>query len=124
MGEAPGPAEKLNSTDAAAVEQQSLTLKVNPEIFVKNVKAQASNSLLSATNDYTDVLLELLRTEGVDCNPPHGIAFNTRTGEITTRNTPDQLEIFRQVIEQLNRSDGHVRTAVGRQSPPQTPCSD
>jgi len=32
--------------------------------------------------------------------------FNTKTGEITTQNTPEALEIFRQVIEQLNRPDG------------------
>jgi beta-lactamase regulating signal transducer with metallopeptidase domain len=106
MGEAPGPVEKSISTDLAEVQQQSLTLKVNPEIFIRNVEAQASNSLLSPTNDYTVVLLDLLRTEGVDCAPPNGIAFNHRTGEITTQNTTDKLEIFRQVIEQLNRTDG------------------
>lgn len=107
MGEAPAPAERPDSTEIPAVEQQSLTLKVDPDIFVKNVEAQAAASLLTSTNDYTAILLELLRTEGVDCTPPHGIAFNTRTGEITTQNTPDQLEIFRQVIGQLNRPDGH-----------------
>jgi beta-lactamase regulating signal transducer with metallopeptidase domain len=106
MGEAPGPAEEFNSTAVAAVEPQSLTLKVNPEVFIQNVKAQAANCLLSPTNDYTVILLDLLRTEGVDCTPPNGIAFNTRTGEITTQNTPDKLDIFRQVIEQLNRTDG------------------
>jgi beta-lactamase regulating signal transducer with metallopeptidase domain len=106
MGEAPGPPEKSNAMDAAEVAQQSLTLKVNPEVFIQNVKAQATQSLLSPTNDYTVILLELLRTEGVDCAPPNGIAFDTRTAQITTQNTPDKLEIFRQVIEQLNRTDG------------------
>jgi len=113
MGEAPGPAEKLNSTDAVAVEQQSLTVKVNPEIFIQNVKAQAAKSLLSPTNDYTVILLDLLRSEGVDCTPPHGIAFNTRTGEITTQNTPDKLDVFRRVIEQLNRADGVCKLPLG-----------
>jgi beta-lactamase regulating signal transducer with metallopeptidase domain len=106
MGEAPGPAEKSIAMDAAAVTEQSLTLKVNPAVFIQNVKAQAAQSLLSPTNDYTSILLDLLRTEGVECTPPNGIVFNTRSGEITTQNTPDKLEIFRQVIEQLNRSDG------------------
>ena len=113
MGEAPGPVEQLNPTDAAVVEPQSLTLKVNPEIFIQNVKAQATQSLLSPTNDYTVILLDLLRSEGVDCTPPNGIAFNTRTGEITAQNTPDKLEIFRQVIEQLNRADGHCELPLG-----------
>jgi beta-lactamase regulating signal transducer with metallopeptidase domain/type II secretory pathway component GspD/PulD (secretin) len=106
MGEAPAPAEQLNSSETAAVAQQSLTLKVNPEVFIKNVKAQAAQSLRSPTNDYTVILLDLLRTEGVDCAPPNGIKFNTHTGEITMQNTPDNLEIFREVIEQLNRTDG------------------
>jgi len=106
MGEAPSPAEKLSATDAPAVEQQSLTVTVNPETFIRNVKAQAAKSLLSPTNDYTVILQDLLRSEGVDCAPPNGIKFNTHTGEITTQNTPDKLEIFRQVIEQLNRADG------------------
>jgi beta-lactamase regulating signal transducer with metallopeptidase domain len=106
MGEASAPAEKLASNDAAAVEQSSLMLKVNPEIFIRNIKAQATKSMLVPTNDYTAILLDVLRAEGVDCVPPNGIAFNTGTGEITTQNTPDKLEIFRQVIGQLNRADG------------------
>jgi len=106
MGEKPAPAEKPAAIGSTAVEEQSLTVKVNPEIFIRNVKAQAGKYLLAPTNDYTDILLDALRSEGVDCNPPHGLAFNTKTGEITTQNTPDKLEVFRQVMEQLNRADG------------------
>ena len=86
---------------------------MNPEIFIQNVKAQAAKSLLSPTNDYTVILLGLLRSEGVDCTPPHGIAFNTRTGEITTQNTPDKLDVFRRVIEQLNRADRVCKLPLG-----------
>src|SRR5579859_8105712 len=113
MGEAPGPAPASSATDTTAVELQSLTLKVDPDIFKKNVKAQAAKSLLSPTNDYTVILLDLLRGEGVDCGPSNGIAFNTRTGEITTQNTPARLEIFRRVIEQLNRADGICELPLG-----------
>ncbi|MGA9779840.1 MAG: M56 family metallopeptidase [Limisphaerales bacterium] len=113
MGEAPSPAEQSDSTNVPAVEQQSLTLKLDPDIFIRNVKAQAAKSLLSATNDYTVILLDLLRGEGVDCVPPNGIAFNTQTGEITTQNTPARLEIFRRVIEQLNRANGICELPLG-----------
>ena len=105
MGEATTSADKQSVAQAAQPEQ-TLTVKVNPEVFIKNVKAQAGLYLHNTTNDYTDVLLDILRGEGVDCTPPHGLAFNTKTGEITTQNTPEALEIFRQVIEQLNRPDG------------------
>ena len=106
MGDKPAPAEKAFAIAPDAVEEQSLTVKVDPEIFIRNVKAQAKNDMYSTNGDYTDILLDILRCDGVDCTPPHGLAFNTRTGEITTQNTPEQLEIFRQVIEQLNRADG------------------
>ncbi|HKW29280.1 MAG TPA: M56 family metallopeptidase [Verrucomicrobiae bacterium] len=113
MGEAPGPAPASSAIDATAVQPESLTLKVDPGIFKKNVKAQAAQSLLSPTNDYTVILLDLLRGEGVYCGPSNGIAFNTRTGEITTENTPARLEIFRRVIEQLNRADGICELPLG-----------
>jgi len=106
MGEGPAPVKKPSAIATPAIEEQSLTVKVNPEIFIRNVKAQAGKYLLAPTNDYTDILLEALRSEGLDCNPPHGLAFNTKTGEITMQNTPDKLEVFRLVIEQLNRADG------------------
>ena len=106
MGEGPAPVEKISAIAAAAVEEQSLTVKVNPENFIRNVKAQAAKYLLSPTNDYTTILVEALVNEGLDCSPPHGLAFNNKAGEITTQNTPEKLEAFRQVIEQLNRADG------------------
>ena len=106
MGEGPAPVKKPSAIATPAIEEQSLTVKVNPEIFIRNVKAQAGKYLLAPTNDYTDILLEALRSEGLDCNPPHGLAFNTKTGEITMQNTPDKLEVFRLVIKQLNRADG------------------
>ena len=105
MGEATTSAGKQPVARDAQPEQ-TLTVKINPEVFIKNVKAQAGLYLHNTTSDYTDVLLDILRGEGVDCSPPHGLAFNTKTGEITTQNTPEALEIFRQVIEQLNRPDG------------------
>ena len=88
--------------------EQSLTVKVDPVIFIRNVKAQAERVFDSPTDDYTKILLDILRDETLNCAPPHGIAFNTQTGEITTQNTPEHLDIFRQVIEQLNRVDGRV----------------
>jgi len=105
MGEAPTSADKQPVAPAAQPEQ-TLTVKVNPEVFIRNVKAQAGLYLHDSTNDYGEILLDILRGEGVNCLPPHGLAFNTKTGEITTQNTPEQLNIFRQVIEQLNRPDG------------------
>ncbi|MDR3456977.1 MAG: M56 family metallopeptidase [Verrucomicrobiae bacterium] len=100
------PAEMGFEPVPAATNDLLMTLKVNPEIFIRNVKAQATKLLLAPTNDYTFILMEALRGEGVDCNPPHGLRFNGKTGEITTQNTPEKVEFFRQVIEQLNRADG------------------
>jgi beta-lactamase regulating signal transducer with metallopeptidase domain len=102
----PAPKSGSQPFPQAASAEQTLTVKVNPEVFIKNVKAEAAVYLHQPTDDYTDILLDILRGEGVDCTPPHGLAFNTKTGEITTQNTPEALDVFRQVIEQLNRPDG------------------
>lgn len=115
MGQAPATTPDSFSPDAAAVEQ-TLTVKVDPAVFIRNVKAHADWTMESDTNDYTEILLGIMRNEGVNCNPPHGIAFNTRTSEMTMQNTPDQLEAFRQVIEQLNRPDGKCELPL-RNSP-------
>lgn len=105
MGESPAsaPDEFSAATTSAG---KTLTLKVNPKVFLRNVKAQADWRLDAPTDDWTKILLDIMRSETVDCSPPHGIAFNAKADEITTQNTPEQLEIFRQVIEQLNRTDG------------------
>ena len=112
------PAQSAGNLPAlqAATVERSLTMKVNPEVFTNNVSAQAAIYLHASTEHYGDILLDILLAEGVDCLPPHGLAFNNRTGEITTQNTPEALEIFRQVIEQLNRPDG--KCALPLQSSP------
>jgi beta-lactamase regulating signal transducer with metallopeptidase domain/tetratricopeptide (TPR) repeat protein len=115
MGEAP----VAPSAVADATGDQALTVKVNPDIFIRNVKARADATMHATNDDYTAILVDILRGEGVDCVPPHGLAFNTQTGEIITHNTPEALEIFRQVIEQLNQPDrkGALRldSAIHRQ---------
>ena len=109
MGEAPEGANVPSGSN----ESKTLTVKVDPDVFISNVQAQAAANLHATNDDYTDILLDILRGEGVDCAPPHGIAFNTQTGEITTQNTPEALDIFRQVIEQLNRPDGKSALPLG-----------
>jgi RNA polymerase sigma factor (sigma-70 family) len=85
---------------------QTLTLRVDPDLFIKNLMAEAGTTMNTPANHWGDILLDLLRIQGVDCVPPRGIAFNTKTGEITTQNTPDALDKFRQTVEELNQIDG------------------
>jgi beta-lactamase regulating signal transducer with metallopeptidase domain len=100
MGQAPVAA--INDTGP-----QSLTVKVDPEIFLRNVKAQAGNYLRATNDDWVPILTDILRGEGVDGVPPHTFDFNINSGEMTAKNSPDALEIFREIIEQLNRPDGN-----------------
>ena len=88
------------------VEYQTLTLKVNVDLFITNIIAQANETMNTSSNSWGDILLDMLRIQGVDCTPPHGIALNTKAGEITTQNTPEVLEQFRQTIEELNQPGG------------------
>ncbi|HEU6447412.1 MAG TPA: M56 family metallopeptidase [Verrucomicrobiae bacterium] len=106
MGQAPVSTAKGLPADDVVSAEKSFTVKVDPDIFTNNILALAAHESFGSTNDYTAVLLDLLRAEDVDSSPPHGIVFNRKTGEVTMQNTPEQLELFRQVIEQLNRADG------------------
>ncbi len=119
MGQGPAPTGDSFSAGVDSGEK-TLTMTVNPEVFIRNLKAQVKWANEYTNNDgrisnadwvlldpdINEILLSLLKSEGMDCVPPHYIAFNTKTGEITTQNTPGQLEIFQHVVEQLNRADG------------------
>jgi RNA polymerase sigma factor (sigma-70 family) len=85
---------------------QTLTLKVDPDLFIKNIMTEMGSTMNTPSNHWSDILLDLLRIQGVSCIPPRGIAFNTKTGEITTQNTPEALDKFRQTVEELNQIDG------------------
>ena len=85
---------------------QALTLKVDPDLFIKNLMAEAGTTMNTPSNHWGDILLDLLRIQGVNCLPPRSIALNTETGEINARNTPDALDKFRHTVEELNQPDG------------------
>jgi beta-lactamase regulating signal transducer with metallopeptidase domain len=113
MGQAPvadSEADLPQMGVASPAALQSLTLKVDPEIFLRNEAKLGSNSLIATAGGYPDRmpygLADVLHSVGIDCIPPSGVRFNVKTGEITIQNTPEQLDIFRQVIGQLNRPDG------------------
>src|SRR5471032_1489226 len=50
MGEGPASNDNSFSTDTNLSEMKSLTVNVNPEIFIRNVKARARQYMLSPTN--------------------------------------------------------------------------
>jgi hypothetical protein len=79
---------------------------VDPDLFIKNILVEAGATMNTPSNHWGDILLDLLRIQGVDCIPPRSIALNTETSEITARNTPDALDKFRQTVEELNQLEG------------------
>jgi len=102
MGEGPAPTASVSfpASDAPAP-RQKLTVKVDLDVFSRNLKAQVANFGGTDTNPYPG-LLETLDSEGVT----GAVAINDVTGEITKEGTPEELEVFRKVLEQLNRADG------------------
>jgi beta-lactamase regulating signal transducer with metallopeptidase domain len=108
MGNAPDKPLDLSALDGL----QTLTVKVNPEVFLRNVKAQAVNYMHATNDDWASILIDILRCEGVDGILPDAFEFNLKAGEMTAKNSPDALEVFRQIIEQLNRPDGKGRPFV------------
>jgi len=104
MGDSPAPPD-----DPLSAPDPMLKLTVNPEVFIRNIRSEASLTEFAATDAYTNILLGILQREGVDFGRPRrpgSFHFEPRTGDITAQSIPDALEIFRRVIEQLNRPDG------------------
>ena len=85
---------------------RKLTLKINPEVFIRNVKARAAGTMHLPSDPWGDIWLDILTIARVDSAPPHATEFNPKDGTITMSNTPAALGIFRQVVEELNRPDG------------------
>jgi RNA polymerase sigma factor (sigma-70 family) len=84
----------------------TLTLKVDPDLFLKNIMAEVGNTMNTQSNHWSDIFLDLLRIQGVDCSPLRSIALNTKTGDITVRNTLEALDKFRRTVEELNQPGG------------------
>ena len=85
---------------------RTLTLQVNPDVFIKNIMAQTAETMNNSSNNWGDIFMDMLRIQGVNCAPPHGIALNTRTGELTTQNTLKALEKIHQTVKELNQPGG------------------
>jgi RNA polymerase sigma factor (sigma-70 family) len=92
--------------EKAQAASQKLTLKIDPEVFIRNVKARAAGTMHLPSDPWGDIWLDILTIARVDSTPPHDTEFNSKDGTIAMSNTPAALEIFRQVVEELNRPDG------------------
>ena len=83
-----------------------LTLKIDPEVFIRNVKACAAGTMHLPSDPWNDVWLDMLTMARVDSAPPHATEFDFQAGTIAMSNTPAALETFRRMVEELNRPDG------------------
>ncbi len=80
--------------------------KVDPEVFIRNIKARASETMHTTNDFWGDILLSILDGYGINCTPPRAIGLNNKTGEITTQNSPEALQTLDQVIKELNLPGG------------------
>jgi beta-lactamase regulating signal transducer with metallopeptidase domain len=105
MGEAPArssdPGAGLDSTNLIPYHT-----KVNPDVFIRNIRARATETLHTTNEHWGEILLSIFDGYGIDCTPPRGIALNTQTGELTTTNTSEALQVLNEVIHELNLPGG------------------
>jgi beta-lactamase regulating signal transducer with metallopeptidase domain len=105
MGEPPArPFQAGNISDASDLIKYHA--KVNPEVFMRNVKARAAETMHSTNDDLTDILASILESLGVDCSPPRNPTFNASTGEVTLQNTPEAMNLVDSAIRELNLPGG------------------
>src|SRR5882724_2436534 len=105
MGEPP-PRSSQTDEISDASNLINFHAKVNPEIFIRNLKARAGETMHSTNDDWNDILVSTLDGFGVDCTSPRNITFNPGTGEITTRNTSEALGIVDEVVKELSLAGG------------------
>jgi len=102
-----GHAQEGQGNSTAMDSEHTLTMKVNPTVFIKNVQAEAAGVLRAPTDVVSNILQDLVLGEGVDCLPPHELVFDADTGEIATTNSADAVTVIRQVIEPFWNSQSH-----------------
>lgn len=103
MGEAP----PRSSDPGAGLDSANLIpyhRKVDPEVFIRNIKARADGMMHTTNDPWGDILLTIL--DGYNCRPPGGIELNRQTGELTTQNTSEALQTLDEVIAELNLPGG------------------
>lgn len=105
MGEPPARSSQTDEISEAS-NLMSFHAKVNPEIFIRNLKARAGETMHSTNDDWNDILVSVLDGFGVDCTPPRNITFDATTGELTTQNTSEALGIMDEVVKELSLPGG------------------
>ena len=94
------------------INDTTLTLKIDPETFIKNVKACAEATMHLSSDPWSDIFGEILNIARIDNHPPHDVIFNAKDGTIAMINTQEALKAFQQVVEALNRPDGNHLPAI------------
>ncbi|HEY2081782.1 MAG TPA: M56 family metallopeptidase, partial [Verrucomicrobiae bacterium] len=105
MGEPPA---RSPQTSEISDDSRMITFhgKVNPDIFIRNLKARAAETLQGTNADLVDVLIRTLDGFGVDSTPPRSTTFNAEAGEVTARNSPEAVGIIDEVVKELNLPGG------------------
>lgn len=105
MGEAPRAHGSLEP-ESESTHLVTLRMKVDPTVFIRNIRSRAPETLHAPDDSWGEILLTILETYGVDTTPPRAFALNSQTGDITTQNTPEAVDIIQKLCEELNRADG------------------
>jgi bla regulator protein BlaR1 len=105
MGEPPARSSQTDEISEAS-DLINFHAKVNPEIFIRNLKARAGETMHTTNDDWNDILVSVLDGLGVDCAPPRNITFNAETGEITTKNSSEALGIVDEAVKELSLPGG------------------
>ncbi len=81
--------------------------KVDPEIFIRNIKARAEREPCTQQmiSGATSCFLSSTVTEST-AHRLRGLALNNKTGEFTTQNSSEALQTLDQVIKELNLPGG------------------
>ena len=110
MGEPPARSlQTANISEGSDLGSEKLIpyhAKVNPEVFLRNIKARAGETMHTTNDDWNDILVSIMDGVGVDCTGPRAFALDTATGQLTSRNSAEVLNLVDEVVKELNLAGG------------------
>jgi hypothetical protein len=105
MGEP--PARPAAATDDLGGEKLiPYKAKVNSDVFARNLKARAEETMHTTNDDLNQILASIADGFGVDCAGERAVTFNPATGEVTAQNTSAELGVLDEVVRELNLTGG------------------
>ncbi len=99
-------------TGRVAPEYHIRTFKVDPAVFLANLREQTHLAPASSTQENLQALIKLFTAAGVDVQPAFNVFFKDREGTLLVRASADDLDVVEAIVQSLNYRAPEVNIKV------------